>query len=435
MTVTDWSYTNRKMGQTTVERWYRTTGLGSSSGSRPYAVDHTQSRSGQRDNQLRYYKEMGIPIPVHNATRSDTELVIDPPMTFWMLSKTPGYKIQGSYTVPPTADANFIDMFDEAYRVAYGKCRERYEANVSEMLAILGESRETCKSIAHAARQVGESYNEFLENDLIERLSTYRQRIQRELWNAGKVVRRKVRLIKRNPYHEVLKVVKDAWLEWSFEIMPTVHDIKSMAEGLASLQDQLRTYRRISGSYIINKTRDESFSTWADGWPWYVKVAGNTRYVQSYTLKVGGTLYKEDLGLPGFADRNGLSVRDVIPALWELMPYSWLIDYAINLGDVIDNACAGSMFLQSPYMVILRENRAIRTMRPVADTQWNISAFEEGVVTHRRFDFSRTSWSPALPSLTIRTPPGLGQMANMAAVAYEPVMKFLAGTHRKYHFS
>lgn len=47
--------------------------------------------------------------------------------------------------------------------------------------------------------------------------------------------------------------------------------------------------------------------------------------------------------------RLGLEFASIIPALYELTPYSFLLDYVSNLGDVINNLGGWLMFLESGY--------------------------------------------------------------------------------------
>jgi hypothetical protein len=37
----------------------------------------------------------------------------------------------------------------------------------------------------------------------------------------------------------------------------------------------------------------------------------------------------------------GLDVRSFVPTLWELIPYSWAIDYFTNIGDIVYGASYG----------------------------------------------------------------------------------------------
>jgi hypothetical protein len=40
----------------------------------------------------------------------------------------------------------------------------------------------------------------------------------------------------------------------------------------------------------------------------------------------------------GLAEEAGLRFRDFVPALWEWIPYSFLVDYFTNIGDIIEAA-------------------------------------------------------------------------------------------------
>lgn len=373
---------------------------------------------------MAYYKENGIPVPVHNATRRDTSVVVHQPMEFQMRSANNGYTINGMYAVAPSAPTIDFDYFSECYSVAYGKCLSRYNSEVSQLGEVIAESRASLADIARLAKTIAKAYEEGCKG-LVKHLTE-------DYIIPGRIPKGRGRKRQR-PDLDVMRMMRDYWFSWSFGVMPLVNDVKSIAEALASLQDEARQFRRVSGSHRTTGRISASADDWADGWPYYVKFKGCTTHRRSQTVKVGGTLFKADLGLPGFARRNGTQLKDAIPALYQLMPYSWLIDYALNLGDLLDYYCSGEMFLHSPYMVNITEHETRWTAVPTVDTQWvKLLSYREGAVSHTCFSFNRSAWNPtSLPKLVIRVPSGLGKLVNSAGVAFEPVRNFLSNGNLK----
>ena len=41
--------------------------------------------------------------------------------------------------------------------------------------------------------------------------------------------------------------------------------------------------------------------------------------------------------LAGFAEGFGLGVSDMLPAVWEAIPFSFMVDYFVNVGEVLDS--------------------------------------------------------------------------------------------------
>ncbi len=54
-------------------------------------------------------------------------------------------------------------------------------------------------------------------------------------------------------------------------------------------------------------------------------------------MKLYGAIGLEELGsIPPFRQNFGLTLDEFIPTVWELIPYSFLVDYVTNIGAIID---------------------------------------------------------------------------------------------------
>jgi hypothetical protein len=135
------------------------------------------------------------------------------------------------------------------------------------------------------------------------------------------------------------KVLADTWLETSFGIMPLIHDAKDIAESLGRFVEEpprkvriysksketqravLYTPRQLTTSDGIYTDRSVE-TVWELGCRYVVGLEGNT------VTNVGA--------LNRLRQVLGFNLENFVPGLYEIMPWSWLIDYFSNLGDIIE---------------------------------------------------------------------------------------------------
>lgn len=133
------------------------------------------------------------------------------------------------------------------------------------------------------------------------------------------------------------RLVSETWLEYVFGWSPLISDIHDAGQALN------RRLERYQGSYT--KINAEERAIW-DSISGYVNpTALNTithRNWKEHTLYSSSVryygLYQSVCPNPVVADVNlfGVSWRDIAPTAWELIPYSFLVDYFTNIGDVLD---------------------------------------------------------------------------------------------------
>lgn len=139
----------------------------------------------------------------------------------------------------------------------------------------------------------------------------------------------------------IVGIAADTWLEYSFGWKPLINDIKDGYKLIADSQ-QLRP-ERIPVKYLGfgKKTTvgavDGPSST--DG---YVRMKytreTRTNYVGVKFYGAVGIIPKMD-GLIDYS-KAGFTWNEIIPTIWELIPYSFLVDYFTNIGDVINSYAA-----------------------------------------------------------------------------------------------
>jgi hypothetical protein len=130
------------------------------------------------------------------------------------------------------------------------------------------------------------------------------------------------------------RILRDTWLEWSFGVQPLISDVKSGFEGLMLLNEEINEYASGLGRRIITTVSEESDQgVNSNVLSWTYQGRGISDYSIRYFGKVdvatnpGGWRYASDV--------FGFRWQEFVPTVWELIPYSFLVDYFTNIGDII----------------------------------------------------------------------------------------------------
>jgi hypothetical protein len=135
------------------------------------------------------------------------------------------------------------------------------------------------------------------------------------------------------------KHVSNLWLEYTFGWAPLFQDIKDANAALHRLGLGGRAdTKRISatGHVTTSVFNPPAFSGLVGG------VGGPGFYQDSFKkstayVKYVGALRARPASLSGILDDFGVSPTDVIPAIWEAVPWSFFIDYFLNVQEQLDS--------------------------------------------------------------------------------------------------
>jgi len=136
---------------------------------------------------------------------------------------------------------------------------------------------------------------------------------------------------------KVARNMARAWLTYGFGVRPLIGDVGQL---LATVSDHLeapKRFVRCHGSSKLEYLESTDLSNQTDvlGINWVFRDSALCRYKVDYHAGIiPFTRYTADYSA---ASKFGLTWRDVPGALWELTPYSWIVDYVTNFGDVVDD--------------------------------------------------------------------------------------------------
>lgn len=212
-------------------------------------------------------------------------------------------------------NSSFVDPFlsySKANARALGDFYKKARSALVKFQAgtFIGEIRETARAIRHPA--------DALKKGISSYLSTVKKR--------GKGLRGL----------PMRKMLAGSWLEGMFGWRPLISDIYNAAEALATLTYR-PDYERITTEAtedIVRFLFEEDISAFSNIW------FRQTRRVVDYgTERYYGEVRIRLPEYPlNFLSENqfGLGMDDFVPTIYELIPYSFLVDYFTNLGDIVN---------------------------------------------------------------------------------------------------
>jgi hypothetical protein len=133
------------------------------------------------------------------------------------------------------------------------------------------------------------------------------------------------------------KMVADTWLEFRFGWYPLASDIGQAYAGLVNNKDHPNVVPVKGGAFDTFNC----FEGVVEQYPWslgqtnvHLRVTGD--YSSSFK---GAVRTSQANGRIGLDQMMQLDLPHFVPTIWDLLPYSWIVDYFVNVGDIIKALC------------------------------------------------------------------------------------------------
>lgn len=136
---------------------------------------------------------------------------------------------------------------------------------------------------------------------------------------------------------QVHQLAAEAWLTYSFGIMPTVSDVSDL---MNAMRDKYLT-QPMTVSISASAKTDWNTSSWNDLYTTSTADMRQTNRFEhqlSYRYKGGFTFLLQSANDYTAFDHYGLNLTDVPSIIWELAPWTWIADYFSNAGDYFSDA-------------------------------------------------------------------------------------------------
>lgn len=314
----------------------------------------------------------------------------------------------GSYLATVAGPQSWnTSLFDSANNKAksafYKKVREA-QMQVSG-LTFLGELREAVHMIRHPAQALFRGLEGYL----------------------GALGKRKG----RNPSSSHRKrVLQDTWLEYSFGWSPLMNDIQNGCKAYSRLISSVSESVQIRASGVEERFLGDTVGslTCNNAYFKYInKLSQKTtvRYIASVRANKTGPQTQLDRAM----DLFGFRLDEFVPTAWELLPWSFFIDYFSNIGDVLAAQATSSAEVNwgcltarysgtSDYRQYGTIDKSLtKTNYPFGSSNFSDCGGTIGFLTWTRTRVERNPVSSVgLPALTLRFPGSSRQFINLWAL-------------------
>lgn len=233
------------------------------------------------------------------------------------------------------------------------------------------------------------------------------------------------------------QIVASTYLEYAFGLAPLISDTRKLAESVAQWQyersEELRRRSKVTGSGISTFSTSDTSTFNAATSTYLAFTSTKKRQTDNrcrYTVGLNNSIHADF----GSADRLkqlcGFDPKKFIPAAWEVVPWSWLLDYFTNVGDILQASATNTSAVtwisksisQKSTEDIMTAFDPKRTLANLTSAGYTGNQSTTGTGAHiqsLRTTVVRTiPPSLGVPPLSF-TYPGLteyGKLANMAAV-------------------
>lgn len=197
------------------------------------------------------------------------------------------------------------------------------------------------------------------------------------------------------------RTVQDTWLEYAFGWTPLIKDIEDACKAASEPVTKLQFVYGFGVNPQQVSVGYDNVSHPIGGMSAYWRTSDTTK--TEHFVFYGGRVFVDNQPIEGKLVRWGFSSRDILPTVWELIPYSFLVDYFTNIGDVIDAASTCTANLRHYWRIrkwsviqerSLRANEAFYKQAYGAD-------YVSAVASNDGFFNSFTTVSRDAPSLSI----------------------------------
>lgn len=228
-------------------------------------------------------------------------------------------------------------------------------------------------------------------------------------------------------FRDAKKAIADTYLEWTFGWNPLVADITDAYNALHKVV--MTDAQVVSASASIDHTGSDQ--SWSPPSGSALTASGHLVVYSKYSIRYKGAVRNNNVN--GFLPQSqifGFLPSDFLPTLWELLPYSFVADYFINIGDVIDALCFRTSDLGwcvKTIRALTRYTYSVREYKLALTPSWrsDFLTYSGGNAVFQAKSFTRNGIDPRelVPQLQFHLP--------LSAKPWENISALLVSQHKK----
>lgn len=229
--------------------------------------------------------------------------------------------------------------------------------------------------------------------------------------------------IKRTKGVSAYKYASDAWLTWSFGIKPMISDTKSIVESIGEYLTRNDFNVRLTGTaskdWKSSARQIRTTGIFGADLNW----SAEFHHTLSYRYIAGFDVNWKSANNYGLTDQLNLNFESLPSVAWELIPYSWLVDYFTTVGAYLDDTFSSNA--STTKFVVLDRRYTMKAQWLGGYTAWPgrsaNSTCRPGMVDY--FSIKRSSLGTNLPTRQLRFKSldeigvnGVNRLLNLAAL-------------------
>lgn len=244
-----------------------------------------------------------------------------------------------------------------------------------------------------------------------------------------------IKRLKRRSPKSWASGISGAYLEWFYGWRPTLMDVADVCDTIDILsyermwRREIRAVGRVEPQPTVTQSsfQDESF-----GYAFQTRVAqgqkGKVVYRGLYARDVKRS--GADWDRSGIMRQAGITLENIVPTAWQLLPWSLLVDYFANVGDILETYFTSLENVRWINKTIRTERYEHRIAQPhlarcVALSTGVSKRFDSlqfnrcAETLTQRIAFSRSAESPVLPTLQFEVPSSPCKWIAMGALLHQ----------------
>jgi hypothetical protein len=143
--------------------------------------------------------------------------------------------------------------------------------------------------------------------------------------------------MKKTKGKSAIKLFSDVWLGFGFGVDPMLKDIEKAANAI--LDYTTREDRRVRVKGVANRDYHSASSTLVGGIAHGtdMKITSSAHHMQGVQIVAGIDLILRTAASYSVLDHLGLEISELPSTLWELVPFSWVADYAATVSPWLED--------------------------------------------------------------------------------------------------